>query len=58
MLIRGRELDADALTYLIKGYARSANEILRDPIVPKCRHATFPPVTGNAPVDLFPPFLA
>jgi hypothetical protein len=43
VLKRGRKLDADAPTYLIKGYARSANEILRDLIVPKCFHVTFRP---------------
>jgi hypothetical protein len=43
MLIRGRELDADAPAYLIEGYARSANEVLRDLIVPKCLHVTFRP---------------
>ena len=34
VLMRGRELDADAFTYNIKGYARAADEILRDLIVP------------------------
>jgi hypothetical protein len=34
MLMRGRELDAYASTYLIKDYARSADEILRDLMVP------------------------
>jgi hypothetical protein len=37
VLMRGRELDADASTYLIKGNARSADEILRDLIVPQRR---------------------
>jgi hypothetical protein len=36
MLMRGRELDADAGTYFGKDRARSANEILRDLIVPPC----------------------
>ena len=43
VLMRGRKLDADAPTYLIEGYARSANEILRDLIVPKCFHVTSSP---------------
>ena len=42
MLIRGREFDADAATYFVKAHARSADEILRDFIVPPCFHVTLP----------------
>jgi hypothetical protein len=53
VLMRGRGLDADAATYLIKRHARSADEKLRDLIVPQCFHVTFrPAVMMNAPVDI------